>query len=236
MLRADRTGSSSWAIIYRPDSRRVIERLIALAESGRAICLKDNHEQMGARTAFFGETDLWFGNGGEETLRSQDSRPSPLLGLGAGVQATVGQWASVPNEEFLHRGRGAWIGGEFDPRPKIDHDLGPTFNGMKGACDLAAQEAAAVEICGDLGDRVQDGREPITRHSVRSEYRVRHDRDGAEARIAFRIMEAGEAISDSEGYRSGEKPRRQRADMVVGREPTRPAPESAPPSTGKSLE
>ena len=76
MLRADRTGSSSWAIIYRPDSRRVIERLIALAESGRAICLKDNHEQMGARTAFFGETDLWFGNGGEETLRSQDSRPS----------------------------------------------------------------------------------------------------------------------------------------------------------------
>lgn len=53
-----------------PDSRSVVERLIALTESGRAVCLKGNHEQMAVRAAFFGGADHWFGNGGEETLRS----------------------------------------------------------------------------------------------------------------------------------------------------------------------
>jgi hypothetical protein len=93
---------------------------------------------------------------------------------------------------------------------------------MQGACDLTVQETAAVEICGDLGDCVQDAGEPIGRHSVRSEYRVRYDRDVPEMRIAHCKMEAREAISDSEGYRSGVKPWRQGADMVVGREPARP--------------
>jgi serine/threonine protein phosphatase 1 len=53
-----------------PDSRRVVERLSALAETGRAICLKGNHEQMAVRAAYFGEADHWLSNGGDATLMS----------------------------------------------------------------------------------------------------------------------------------------------------------------------
>jgi len=53
-----------------PDSKKVIERLIALGKEVDAVFLRGNHEQMMLDAIYKGNFNLWMMNGGRSTLRS----------------------------------------------------------------------------------------------------------------------------------------------------------------------
>lgn len=84
-----------------PDSRKVINLLIALQASGRAICLKGNHEALmleAVTSADPGAKRRWLQNGGAETLTSygldpdkefRDAIPSTHIRWMAGLPLTT---------------------------------------------------------------------------------------------------------------------------------------------------
>lgn len=61
-----------------PDSRGVLDRLIALAERRRCTFLRGNHEALMLTYLDGLDGDLWFANGGIATLRSYQSGGQPL--------------------------------------------------------------------------------------------------------------------------------------------------------------
>ncbi|MFI4975587.1 MAG: metallophosphoesterase family protein [Caulobacterales bacterium] len=82
-----------------PDSRRVVERLIALQQAGAAVCLKGNHEDLMVRALTGADSSafrLWLDNGGLETLRSYGAA-SRQGEPGAGVPREHVRWmAGLP--------------------------------------------------------------------------------------------------------------------------------------------
>jgi serine/threonine protein phosphatase 1 len=95
-----------------PQSREVVETMIALCEARRVICLKGNHEEMMHRALGDGvaaDYRAWIGAGGGETLRSYgaDSRetgrtlvPAAHLRWMAGLPLTSGDGHRV----YVHAG------------------------------------------------------------------------------------------------------------------------------------
>ena len=91
-----------------PDSRGVIERLLALEADGRfeVICLMGNHEDALLRFLVDpGYASAWIGNWGEATLRSYDVEP-PLLPNDATCEAAQARFREVfPPEHRAFLGR-----------------------------------------------------------------------------------------------------------------------------------
>lgn len=95
-----------------PDSREVVETMMALCETHRVVCLKGNHEEMMHRALVDGTTAdyrAWIGAGGAATLRSYgaDGReaaralvPADHLRWMAGLPLTSGDGHRV----YVHAG------------------------------------------------------------------------------------------------------------------------------------
>lgn len=95
-----------------PDSRGVIDLLITLHASGRAICLKGNHEALMLEAVTSpdpGAKRRWLQNGGAETLKSygldpdgefRDAIPSSHVRWIAGLPLTTAD----PHRIFVHAG------------------------------------------------------------------------------------------------------------------------------------
>jgi serine/threonine protein phosphatase 1 len=84
-----------------PDSRGVIERLIARARRTRLVVLSGNHEAMMLRSlASQGALRQWLSLGGLETLRSYGVSPDPVLDADSAERAVRHAMAAIPDEHI----------------------------------------------------------------------------------------------------------------------------------------
>ncbi|VTU02376.1 serine threonine protein phosphatase : Putative phosphohydrolase OS=Microcoleus sp. PCC 7113 GN=Mic7113_1507 PE=4 SV=1: Metallophos [Gemmataceae bacterium] len=109
-----------------PDTRGVIERLIAMQQTHNLICLRGNHEVMmvDARTGGRGQKKMWLSVGGVETLAS--------YGIFAGMDATLDDvpaahwdWLATQLVDYYESDRFIFV--HASVLPEYDMDAQPDY-------------------------------------------------------------------------------------------------------------